>query len=611
MVKTKKNKKSSKKKNKKIGTLKNLIDLGNSFLEKGDVLEARYNFMEAIKKYPSEPLGFIHIGLFNLRNGDLISASNIFMQAADLDPNNPEIWINLAKIHFRLEGLTRAFGYAQKALNLSPDNPKALFIAGIIKLFQMELFYAKKYLTQAANSEKDPVYPYAKFYLGILYAKQGLFLKAAENFRAIQSNSNFNDISTKNGLYLQNNLGLVEYRLGNIIGAEKTFENITNNANNIDASIWINLAMIYWSQDKTQQNLNALRNAYKIESKSWPWIKELEEYLKSGQDGLKDKMQNLLKENPDGTNVGMFLGCVIPNRYPFIDAASRHVLNAVKVGVVELEGAGCCPAPGVFRSFDINTWRVLGARNITIAEDLERDMCIMCNGCYGTLNDINTDLKEEIEKKDYVNEKLKEIGREFKGTVDINHILWVLYNDVGMKELRKKIVHKLDYNVAIHYGCHILKPIHNKPWKDSFEAPTFFDDIMELTGAKSIPHQDKMMCCGAGGGLRGSIKQVADDFTRDKMESYRTAGVDMVVDCCPFCHLQLDLGQIGINSDFKDKIEEPFKLPVVYFTQLLGLGIGLDPYSLGLLRTPQPKGIPPFIPVVPMFTKFMDNIINF
>ncbi|QEE16976.1 CoB--CoM heterodisulfide reductase subunit B [Promethearchaeum syntrophicum] len=605
MVKTKK---SQKIKKKSIDSLENLIDLGVSFLENGDILEARHYFQDAIKKFPSKPQGFIHLGLFNLKNDDLVAASNNFLNAANLDRKNTEIWINLAKIHFKLGGLARAFDYSQKSLELSPNNPKVLFYAGIIKLFQMDLYYAKKYLTKAATIEKDPIYPYVKFFLGILYAKQGLYLKAAENFRAIKSHPIFKDISTKNGLCLQNNLGMVEYRLGNIIVAEQIFEHITKNGHNLNANIWINLAMIYWSQDKTQQNLSALRKASQIDPKSWPWVKELEEYLKSGQDGLKAKIQNLLKENPEGKNISMFLGCVIPNRYPFIDAACRHVLNSLKVGVVELEGAGCCPAPGVFRSFDINTWRVLGARNITIAEDIERDMCIMCNGCYGTLNDINTDLKEDIEKRDYVNDKLKEIGREFKGTIDTNHILWILYNDVGMKELKKKIVHKLDYNIAIHYGCHILKPIHNKPWKDSFEAPTFFDDIMELTGVKSIPHQDKLMCCGAGGGLRGSIKQVADDFTRDKMESYRAAGVDMVVDCCPFCHLQLDLGQVGINSDFKDKIEEPFKTPVIYFTQLLGLAMGLDPYSLGLLRTPQPKVIPPFIPVVPIFTKFIDDI---
>ena len=593
------------------GSIENLIELGISNLNKGDTLEARHYFMEAINKYPSNPEGYIQLGLFNFQIGDLAAASNDFGKAADIDPDNPEVWLNLANIHFRLGGLTRADEYSQKALEISPDNSKILLIAGIIKLSQQNLFYAEKYLIEAAKNEKDPAYPLVKFYLGILYAKQNLFLKAAENFRAIQSDPIFKDITKKNGIILQNNLGLAEYRLGNLIGAEKIFENLTKNVNNLDATIWVNLAMIYWSQDKTQQNLEALRKAYKINPKSWPWINELEEYLKNGSEGLKKKLENLLKESPNndnGNNVAMFLGCVIPNRYPFIDAASRHVLNRVNVGVVELEGAGCCPAPGVFRSFDINTWRLLGARNITIAEELDRNLCIMCNGCYGTLNDINTDLKEDTEKREEINKKLKEIGREFKGTVDAEHILWVLYNDVGMKEIKKKIVNHLDYNIAVHYGCHILKPIHNKPWKDSFEVPTFFDDLLELTGVKSIPHKDKMMCCGAGGGLRGSIKQVADDFTRDKMESYRAAGVDMVVDCCPFCHLQLDLGQVGINTDFKDQIEEPFKLPVIYFTQLLGLGMGLDPYCLGLLRTPQPKGIPPFIPVVPIFTKFIDEI---
>ena len=84
----------------------------------------------------------------------------------------------------------------------------------------------------------------------------------------------------------------------------------------------------------------------------------------------------------------LFLGCVIPNRYPFSDAASRHVLSSFGAGVTELEGAGCCPAPGVFRSFDIETWLTLGARNIILAEELNRNLCIMCNGCYGTLNDI-------------------------------------------------------------------------------------------------------------------------------------------------------------------------------------------------------------------------------
>ena len=80
--------------------------------------------------------------------------------------------------------------------------------------------------------------------------------------------------------------------------------------------------MIYWSQDKTQQNLNALRKAYKIDPKSWPWIKELEEYLKTGQNGLKEKGFNIGKTNTCVTPV--FLEGEIPEPDIEIKLAEHH-----------------------------------------------------------------------------------------------------------------------------------------------------------------------------------------------------------------------------------------------------------------------------------------------
>ena len=85
--------------------------------------------------------------------------------------------------------------------------------------------------------------------------------------------------------------------------------------------------------------------------------------------------------------------------------------------MADLPGASCCPAPGVFRSFDIDTWMTLGARNITLSEDINRDLITMCNGCYGTLNDVNTQLKEDPSKKAKVNEHLKKINKEYKGSL--------------------------------------------------------------------------------------------------------------------------------------------------------------------------------------------------
>ena len=86
----------------------------------------------------------------------------------------------------------------------------------------------------------------------------------------------------------------------------------------------------------------------------------------------------------------------------------------------------------------------------------------------------------------------------------------------------------------------------------------------------------------------------------------RNAGVDAVVLCCPFCALQFDLGQTECNNTFKDQIGKLFQIPILYITQLLGLAMGMDPYKMGILKTPKVKGVPPYVPFEPIFTKYQD-----
>ena len=220
-----------------------------------------------------------------------------------------------------------------------------------------------------------------------------------------------------------------------------------------------------------------------------------------------------------------------------------------------MEGASCCPAPGVFRGFDIPTWLSLGARNITIAEDNNADLCTMCNGCYGSLLEVDHVLKHDAKLKNKVNEDLKLINRKFKGSITVKHIVEILYLDIGIENLKKMIKKKIDLRVGVHYGCHILKPTAIRPWGCEFEAPRFLDELVEITGAKSIEYKDKMMCCGAGGGVRSAIKEVALDYTQEKLTNMRDQNVDIIITSCPFCHLQLDLGQVEINNLFKDNKE--------------------------------------------------------
>ncbi|MFX1259034.1 MAG: CoB--CoM heterodisulfide reductase subunit B [Promethearchaeota archaeon] len=295
---------------------------------------------------------------------------------------------------------------------------------------------------------------------------------------------------------------------------------------------------------------------------------------------------------------GFFLGCVIPNRYPMIERSIRDVFEELKAEIIDLPGASCCPAPGVFRAFHIPTWLVIAARNISIAEELGVNPLTGCNGCYGTLRDAWYDLEHNLEEKKHVNQLLAKIGRQYKGNLEPKHVVQALYLDMGLDYLKDRIKYKFtDLKVGVHYGCHIVKPSDKRPWNGEYEAPEFLDEIVEITGAKSIDYKDKFMCCGAGGALRTAVREVAADFTREKLTNMRDAGVDIIINCCPFCHLQLDLGQVEVNNYYKDIIGKPFKIPVIYITQLLGLAMGMDPNRLGLIKNHDLTGVSPFTPI--------------
>jgi len=308
---------------------------------------------------------------------------------------------------------------------------------------------------------------------------------------------------------------------------------------------------------------------------------------------------------------GLFLGCIIPNRYPQIERSIRDVFEELSVELVDLPGASCCPAPGVLRAFHIPTWLVIAARNISIAEELGVDIITGCNGCYGSLRDAWYELKDNPEERKHVNSHLAKVGREFKGTIEPKHLVQVLYQDLGIDYIKDKIKYTFkDLKVGVHYGCHIVKPSDKRPWNGECENPTFLDELVELTGAKSIDYKDKYMCCGAGGAVRGAVNEISADFTREKVMNMRKAGVDIIITVCPFCHMQLDVGQLEANRNYSDIIGKPLEIPVVYLTQLLGLALGMDPNRLGLIKNHDLSGVSPYTSIVPFLKKIKGQLIE-
>jgi heterodisulfide reductase subunit B len=268
---------------------------------------------------------------------------------------------------------------------------------------------------------------------------------------------------------------------------------------------------------------------------------------------------------------GFFLGCIIPHRYPGIEVATRLVFERFGVKVVDLEGASCCPAPGVFASFDLSLWLAVAARNLSIAEAKGVDVITGCNGCFGTLQEAHHLLEQNRELVERVNGELEVIGRRYAGSSRVLHVIEVL------DELTFEPVRRLDLKVAVHYGCHFLRPNEVRQQGD-VESPSILDRLVERTGATSVSYRDKLSCCGAGGGVRSGNPEVALDMTAEKLSNMQRAGAECIVTPCAFCHLQFDRGQ----REVKERLSGEFNLPVLHIMQLYGLAMGFSPEELGL-----------------------------
>lgn len=275
-----------------------------------------------------------------------------------------------------------------------------------------------------------------------------------------------------------------------------------------------------------------------------------------------------------------FLGCIAPNRYPGCESAAIRTSRKLGIELLPLEGASCCPAPGAFGSIDLKIWYAMAARNLVLAEKMKKDIALLCNGCYKSIWEVNHKLKHNDELRDGVNEVLKEIDMEFKGSIDVWHLIELYYDPkiVGVDRVRDSVVRPLTgTRIGVHYGCHLVKPKKERHFGDT-ENPMWIEELVGALGAEPIQYRKKMQCCGAGGGVRGYDLAHSLDITNEKMINLHEAKADALTEVCPFCQLQFDRGQIEI----KEKFGKYWGLPILHYNELLGLAQGMSPADLGL-----------------------------
>jgi heterodisulfide reductase subunit B len=270
----------------------------------------------------------------------------------------------------------------------------------------------------------------------------------------------------------------------------------------------------------------------------------------------------------------LFLGCVIPYRVSSYEISARKILDKLGVELVEMPEFTCCGFP--LDPVNHDAMLTLAARNLCLAEQQNLNIVTLCNGCFGILNHVNKELKEDKKLREKVNGYLKEIGTGFRGTIMVKHLIHVLAEDVGFERIKDAVKKPLNpLRVAEHTGCHVLRPA-KYVGSDDPENPTTLKKLIEATGAKCLDYIDETECCGNP--IIGVDAEIPLQLARDKLDHIRAVGAQALITVCPFCHMMYDLHQSRIERKFNEK----FGIPVLHYPQLLGLAMGMNPDELAL-----------------------------
>lgn len=256
-----------------------------------------------------------------------------------------------------------------------------------------------------------------------------------------------------------------------------------------------------------------------------------------------------------------------------MEFAIRQVLPKLGIQIVDLEGASCCPDPIYFKSKDKMAWLAVAARNLTLAEDKGLDIFTNCSGCTATLSEAYHLLKDE-ELRAKANKRLARIGREYKGTSRVRHVATLLRDEVSYEKLRETVVRPLEgLRIAIHYGCHLLKPSKIMQVDDP-NNPSVMENLVTALGATPVRHRNWYLCCGKA----CQDTQLPLNMMHDLLTTVRDEKTDILCLICPTCFSQFDYGQHKVSREFG----EDFNTPPVYFFQLLAFAQGVPYEKLGL-----------------------------
>jgi heterodisulfide reductase subunit B len=267
-----------------------------------------------------------------------------------------------------------------------------------------------------------------------------------------------------------------------------------------------------------------------------------------------------------------FPGCCMHGFARHCQDSLYAVFGALGLELRELPDWNCCGAT-TYSSVDEHQAFVLAARDLALAEQAGLEVVAPCTACLMVLKKTKDYLARYPALREEVGRALATTGLRYEGKVEIRHPLEILLRDVGVKVLKSKVKRPLrGWNVAPYYGCLIARPY---PLSDGFTLEAF-DQFIPALGANLVEFEMKARCCG--GSLTGTIEEVGHRLVYLLLHQAKRDSADVLVTVCPLCQMNLEAHQGKIRKLYGEDVT----VPIPYFTQLIGLAMGLSEHALGL-----------------------------
>ena len=277
---------------------------------------------------------------------------------------------------------------------------------------------------------------------------------------------------------------------------------------------------------------------------------------------------------------GYYPGCSLEKNAVAYHQSAMAVAPAFDLEFAEVEDWNCCGATEYFSINAIPAYALVG-RNLALAAQQSpngngRQLVAPCSACFLNLKKTDHYMGESDDLNAKVNRALVAGGLHYDpGSVEIRHLLDIFVNDVGFDAIARKVTRPL-YNlrVAPYYGCLVTRPAKIESF-DAAEYPTTLDTLMEKLGATVVDFPLKAHCCG--GHMTQISEDVALELIRRLLKNAADYEADVIVTLCPMCQFNLDAYQEAVNKKFGTE----YKIPILYFTQMIGLALGMAPKALG------------------------------